>query len=437
MSALRCDMTNPKRGFNLYAYARVLISTRFIPNAILPMPITMFSNNAIASLVAIFLLQGATQCSTQSVSPLAGKITLSTGWKPVLYLVQPRNFLEIASNFSGAVLDSAVILPDGNFVFSNIPQTEAGVLFQLCIQQAGNRFPNQLLDDDPLLSNYMPVVLQKGRRMDVRAEADRFQATFSIKNPSAENLALLQLRDARHQAFRQERNQMAEGTHSDEARLLDREAAQQRFRQQLMAFADSSASLWPALVAIRWVSPVGDYERVPEFLFGQCEKWRSRMPENQWAGQLCQAAKREKLPILIGDLIPDYPLPMLSGDTAQLYRLLGRRLTILDIWASWCAPCRRENREVLSPLWAEHKDRGLQILGYSIDSSPSAWKAAVAKDDAIWPHASHLSGDATPFLEKLRITSIPTNFILDAQGKVIAKNLHGDSLKAFVADYLK
>ena len=305
------------------------------------------------------------------------------------------------------------------------------------MQKVGNRFPNQLIDLDPQVSNYMPVLLASGEHLEVTAKAERFQASFSLQKPSAENRALLQLRDIRHKAYQQEATLLTEDEHADEAALLDREAALQRFRQPLMAFADSCASLWPALVAVRWVSPVSDYERVPEFLFGQCEKWRSKAPGNPWAEQLCTAAKRDKLPVLTGDFMADYPLPMLSGDTVMLHSLLGSRLTVLDIWASWCMPCRRENQEVLSPLWTEYQAQGLQILGYSIDSSPAGWKGAIAKDDANWAHASHLSGDATPFLEALRITTIPANFILDAKGKVLAKNLHGDDLRAFVAKYLK
>ncbi|MFZ4474677.1 MAG: TlpA family protein disulfide reductase [Saprospiraceae bacterium] len=104
---------------------------------------------------------------------------------------------------------------------------------------------------------------------------------------------------------------------------------------------------------------------------------------------------------------------------------------------AWCAPCRRENRAVLNPIWTKYKNSELQIIGYSIDSSPNAWKAAIDKDGASWPHASHLSGDATPFMTALRITTIPANFILNAQGKVIAKNLHGEALRIFIEDYLK
>ena len=385
-------------------------------------------------LAILYLLTGA-QCNTQSLPPVSGKITRTVGWKPVVYLVQLRQFSDIAANYSGTIVDSASIADDGSFAFLKAPFNAEKTLFQICIQQDGNRFPNQLLDDNPLISNYMPLVVQKNEPVIVRAEADRFQATFSIANPSVENLALLQLRDIRHQAYQQ--HLLGKEHHVDENTLLEYENALGQFRQPLMTFADSSTMLWPALVAVRWVSPASDYERVPEFLFGQCQKWSSKVPDNPWITQLCKSGNREKLPVLAGDTIPDYPLPMAAGDTLPLHQLLGAKLTVLDIWASWCAPCRRENREVLAPMYTLYKEKGLQILGYSIDSSPAAWKAAVVKDHAAWPHASHLSGDATPFMEALRITTIPANFILDARGKVLAKNLHGEELRGFIKDYFE
>lgn len=385
----------------------------------------------------LMLFQTIPQCSIPPSATIRGTIQLTQEWKPMVYLVQPRNFAEIASDFGGVVLDSAHIASDGTFAFSPQKLNSISMLFQLCIQKIGNRFPTQLLDDAPLAANYMPIVLQENTTLDITAQADQFQATFNIKNPAAENRALLQLRDIRHKAWQQEQSWLAAAINIDEHTLLEHEAALLRFQIPIMVFADSSAYYWPAMVAARWVSPTGDYERVPEFMWKQCEKWRSKPDLSTWSAQLCQAANREKLPVLIGDTIPDIPLPMLAGDTMLLHTLLGSRITVLDIWASWCAPCRRENREVLNPIWAKHKNATFQIIGYSIDSSPNAWKAAIDKDGASWPHASHLSGDATPFMTALRITTIPANFILDAQGKVIAKNLHGEALRIFVEDYLK
>lgn len=381
------------------------------------------------------LLLGNSRCNTQALPVFSGKITLSPGWKPVLYRIQPRHFSEVAANYSGVLVDSAVITPDGRFTFPKMPGNQSKGLFQVCIQQFGNRFPNQLLDDNPLNANYMPVVLQHDGSVEITAESDRFQASFSIDHPLEENKALLQLRDIRHASYRQH---LAGHTKApDENTLLEHETALLRFREPLMAFADTCAHFLPALVAVRWVSPEADYERVPEFLFRQCKKWVARTHDSPWSHQLCEAADPKKLPVQIGRDMPDFPLPMTSGDTIKLYALLGKRFTIVDLWASWCAPCRRENREVLVPLYKQYREKGLQIIGYSIDSSEDAWKNAIAKDGAVWPHASHLVGDATPFLEALHVTTIPANFILDGQGKIIGKNLHGEALREFVEREMK
>ena len=118
------------------------------------------------------------------------------------------------------------------------------------------------------------------------------------------------------------------------------------FQQAIMQFAKETPYWLPSLTAIRWVSVDGNYERVPEFIVSQAERWTAKMPDNAWVKQLNQKADRQSLPVLVGDQIPNYTLPMLSGDTLPLRQLLGKRLTVLDLWASWCAPCRKENPQL-------------------------------------------------------------------------------------------
>lgn len=404
-----------------------------------------------------FLLSGmlftCSSCSTQPL--LSGKITVKEGWKPVVYLIMPRSFSEIAANYTGLVVDSAQISPDGQFAFKGIPNSGQPVLYQLVVQPSDSRYANQLLDDNPLLSNYMPIVVTPGFPTSFSAESDRFQASFNIypagatappqagatapprasypPGSSPDIASLMTLRNIRHAAFSQWKDQLTQAP--DEERLLEQEDAARQFQAPLIAFADSTSSVSAALVATRWVSLQNDYERVPEFLHRQCQKWAELYAGDPFVRQLCE--KANALPVLVGAVIPDFPFPMSSGDTVALKTLLGKKLTILDIWASWCVPCRRENQQVLAPLWAAYRENGLQIIGYSIDSSEGAWRNAITKDGAVWPHASHLTGDETPFMEALRISTIPANFVLDGNGKVLAKNLHGEELKAFVEEFLK
>lgn len=380
---------------------------------------------------------GTSSCQTQDAPVLSGQIVLKTGWRPVLYLVQPRHFGDIAANYAGTVVDSAVIRPDGQFVFGRFQAPVEPALYELIIQPESSRFANKLSDDDPETANYLPVVLKKGEKIHLRAEADHLSISATVKSDLPDNQAIVQLRNIRQLAFNRFMRQAAGDVHTDDAALLEQAARLEQYHAPLMAFADTSVSFWAALVAVRWVGPDGDYERAPEFLHRQCGRWRETQVNRMFAAQLCQLSAPGKLPVMTGDTIPDVALPMSDGDTLHLHTLLGKRLTLLDLWASWCAPCRRENREVLAPLRARYNTPDFAIIGYALDSSPGAWKAAIQKDGALWPQASHLGGDTSPFLDVLRVTTIPANYLLDKNGKVVAKNLHGVALREFVEKYFE
>jgi len=376
------------------------------------------------------LVLSATRCQTQPPSVVSGQVNPAPGWRPVLYLVQPRNFGDIAAGYAGVVVDSAIIGPDGSFTFARFQAPEEPALYELVIQPEGSRFANKLNDEDPEMANYLPLILKKGNEVRLQAEAGHLSASAVFNPYLTDNLVFTQLRDIRREAFDRFLRPPAGDVHADDAALLEQAGRLGAFRAPLMAFADTTQSFWAAMLAVRWVAPDGDYERVPEFLHRQCGRWRET--SHPFARQLCELAAPGKLPVMTGDTIPDFPLPMSDGDTLRLHALLGKKLTLLDLWASWCAPCRRENREVLAPLWARYRSSGLAIVGYALDSSPETWKAAIRKDAAAWVQTSHLGGDASPFLDVLRVKTIPANFLLDADGKVVAKNVHGEALQAFV-----
>ena len=390
----------------------------------------------LAAGATLALIQGFACSTTGQHAGVSGKIVLSEGWKNVVYLIAPRGFDEVAANYSGTVVDSAVIGSDGRFAFENLPDQPRPALYQLTVQPVSSRYPTMLTDEVPLSANYMPVVLSHGSPVSINAEIDRFQASFTMEKPSPDNEALLNLRTIRQSTYQVMQAELEDAKTPDEHRLLEQEDAVHRFQLPMMAFADSTRSFWAALAAVRWVSPQNDYERVPEFLDAQCRKWSGLSAENAFAAQLCAKTAAGMLPVLKGEEIPDYALPMSTGDTVHLKQLLGAKITILDIWASWCMPCRRENKEWLAPLWSDYAGQGLQIIGYSIDSGAEAWQKALKIDAATWPQASHLMGDDAPLMTEFRISTIPANFILDASGTVIAKNVHGADLKNFIDTYL-
>ena len=370
--------------------------------------------------------------------PFSGKVTITNDgeWGSMVYLIQPRSFDGIASSYEGIVLDSAIVDVEGNFVFNEMPNAPESILLQIAVQKKGERFLNKLENEHLDRANYFPLIWENGKAINISANAIHFQKSFSIKNPSAQNAAMLRLRDIRIDSFNKHLSINAEDDH-DEQKIIEQAEALLNYQKPLMDFANESSELLPAIVAVRWVSIEDDYERVPEFLFNQCEKWKKNTPNHPWVIQLCEKGSREILPVMKGDMIPDFPLPMLSDETFPLKELLSKELTILDLWASWCAPCRTENRDFLVPLWDKHHKAGFQIVGYALDASEKTWKSAIEKDGADrWLHASHLQGDDSPFFNKLNIKTIPANFLIDGSGKVIAKNLHGEDLVKFVDEYM-
>lgn len=359
-------------------------------------------------------------------------------WKPMVYLVHPEKFDAVAQSFVGKVLDSSRIDGNGRFQFDEPEHLQDTVVLEIVVQKKGEKYPNRLMNVNPKTDNYFPLIFQSRSNVVIHANISNFQASFVIEQPSPLNNAMLELRDLRLEAFQKYLNG-EENEHGSEGDLLEKEKELYQFQEKLIGFAEDTEELLPAMMALRWASPEGNYERIAELVHNQSEKWRKLYPEHFWVKELASVADKQNLPILVGDVVPDIELPSPNGKSKLLKSTLNHnQLTILDVWASWCAPCRLENRKVLVPLWEKHNENGFQIVAYGLESSETAWNNAIQKDGAYrWTHYSHLEGDQNPFMDALRLKTIPANFLLDEEGRILAKNLHGEDLIEFVDNFMK
>ncbi len=137
----------------------------------------------------------------------------------------------------------------------------------------------------------------------------------------------------------------------------------------------------------------------------------------------------------VGTMAPEFSAPNPDGKVITLKESLGK-ITIIDFWASWCQPCRQENPNMVAIYKAFHA-KGLNMVSVSLDDEAAKWKAAIAKDQLTWTQVSNLKEMDDPIAKAYSIKLIPSTFIVDATGKVIAKDLRGDALKAKVAELLK
>ena len=139
-------------------------------------------------------------------------------------------------------------------------------------------------------------------------------------------------------------------------------------------------------------------------------------------------------PTAIGEVAPVFEGPTPTGELVSLASLKGK-VTIIDFWASWCRPCRIENPNLVR-LYKRMHDKGLEIVGVSLDKNQSSWARAIQDDGLRWNHVSNLKYWQDPIALLYGVRSIPAAFVLNKDGVIVAKNLRGAQLDAKIEELL-
>ena len=132
-------------------------------------------------------------------------------------------------------------------------------------------------------------------------------------------------------------------------------------------------------------------------------------------------------------------IPFTQNDTAGIPVSLASfkgKYVLVDFWASWCGPCRQENPNVVA-AYNKFKGKNFTVLGVSLDKEKDSWVKAISEDQLFWNHVSDLKYWKNEVAVQFGIQSIPASFILDPAGKIIARDLRGADLGAFLSKTLK
>lgn len=222
----------------------------------------------------------------------------------------------------------------------------------------------------------------------------------------------------------------ANDTQTIESLMSQMDELQGKMVKEASQFVDNNKSSYVSLLLLtQFGSQMGEDEFNTKF-----NNLTPEIKQTKIGKEIAEELKKVDA-LAIGKKAPDFKAPNPEGKEISLYENLGK-VTIIDFWASWCGPCRQENPNVVR-LYNQYKDKGLQIVGLSLDKDDAKWKKAIADDQLTWVQMSNLKFWEDPIAKMYNIRSIPATFILDAKGTIVAKNLRGAELDAKIAELLK
>ena len=141
------------------------------------------------------------------------------------------------------------------------------------------------------------------------------------------------------------------------------------------------------------------------------------------------SAHAQRVGVEIGEIAPDIELPDAKGNEVSLSSLTGM-VVLVDFWASWCPPCMKEQPELVK-LYKMYPDK-FSIYGVSLDTKKNLWLGTIAKYKQPWIQVNNLNFWKSPVPENYKMEAVPFNVLIDANGIIIAKNVHGSALNELV-----
>lgn len=196
---------------------------------------------------------------------------------------------------------------------------------------------------------------------------------------------------------------------------------------KLKSFIDENLASLSALAAVQNMDMETEF---PTYL-KVVESLEGKMDQNEFyqAIRIQVMAQRR---LAIGSPAPEITLPQPNGQDLSLSDLKGKYV-LIDFWASWCGPCRKENPNVVR-VYEKYHDMGFEILGVSLDQNQKAWLNAIEQDGLRWKHVSDLKYWGSAVVPEYQIKGIPLTYLVDPEGNIIGKNLRGASLEQKLAE---
>lgn len=266
--------------------------------------------------------------------------------------------------------------------------------------------------------------------VEIMLEGDNPQGEVSVKG--SKHTAYLQQIEGIIKDQRQDLEDL--NSQAREASQNEDEKTMERLRQEYFdlmnvrqkEFKDYLWSITPSIAVAYGIESL-PFEDNFTFYDSVAQRFKEELPGHMYTKQLNDRVDSQRK-LAVGSEAPEISLPNPDGEVITLSSLKGNYV-LIDFWAAWCRPCRAENPNVVR-LYSQYSDKNFEILGVSLDKTKDAWVKAIEQDRLPWKHVSDLKYFNSEAAATYQIQAIPATFLIDPQGKIIAKGLRGPSLAA-------
>lgn len=333
-------------------------------------------------------------------------------------------YLEKLNGPQPVVVDSALIDDKGDFEFTNYMPKIGFYRVKANAQ------------------NFAMLVLDSADKVKLTGSLSDLGNSYKVEGSPETSLfiqynEISKVRDLRLDSLNKSFQQVMEGSKMDSKKMdsLSKifegpyNAIVQSSNRELVEKIKNNSSMYSSLIAVQALEP----DKYPEIYKSLDAGLMKKFPTDNNV-KMFHGVVTSMQATGIGQTAPDINLQTVDGKEMTLSSLRGK-IVLVDFWASWCGPCRKEMPNVVK-AYAKFKDKGFEIFGVSLDKEKDRWVEAIAKDGITWPQVSDLRQWESEVVKLYNIQGIPYTILLDKEGKIIAKNLRGDELEKKLTEVL-
>lgn len=367
---------------------------------------------------------------------IKGKIIATPGdsaYRHKVYLAKMTSINDFFMSSPQFIVDSAVIKKDGIAEFRNAGVIENNTFYRL---EAAPASGGTILNMGGTGENFAVLLLNKHSQIEFETELPRFNYTFKLKKGDNANRSIRRVYDMERRTnelmepLRARMYKLYEDPTSspDTIKLLKKQNSEliEALDVKMQPVIDTLANPYVSLLTFMFHSSSDSL-----YCLKVNNRYQKEIPQSKYASQFSDMIYDELYTLPIGSQAPDFILPDKDGKPVKLSGFRGNYV-LLDFWASWCHPCRNENKEIVKPLAKKYAGKNFVVVSVSMDTKSEVWHNVLATDQLDWTELCDLKGITSGAAKAYKVTDVPVTYVIDPSGNIISKNMHGSELERFI-----